>query len=129
MFGDADGVAAGGVHYQDAAASGGIHVHVVYANSCAADDAEAVGFVEKFGGDAGGAADDQAVGVGNLSLECSRCGENNLPARFTQELDSVLADFIRDDDFHFGKPSGDPSRNCAKRVSLMCVLAPVRNFS
>ncbi len=106
VFGDADGVATGSVHHQDAAVSGGVHVHIIDANSGAAYDAEAVGFVEEFGGDAGGAADDEAVSVGDFGGERSGGGENNLPAGFAEELDAALADFVRDDDFHSGKPGG-----------------------
>jgi hypothetical protein len=86
--------------------SGGVHVHVIDANSGAAYDAEAAGLVEETGGDAGGTADDEAIGVGNFGGERSSSGEYNLPAKFSQQLDAALADFVRDDDFHFGKPWG-----------------------
>ena len=40
MLGDADGVSARRVHHQNAATRGGIHVHIVHADTRAANDAQ-----------------------------------------------------------------------------------------
>ena len=66
MLGDADGVAAGRIHYQDAAACGRVHVHVVHANSGASYHAQALGFVEKFCRNACGATHDKAISGGEF---------------------------------------------------------------
>ena len=46
VFGDADGVAAGRIHHQHAAARGGFDVHVIYADAGAADNFQIGGFFE-----------------------------------------------------------------------------------
>src|SRR5207249_3191216 len=62
VLGGADGVSAGRVHDDDAAAGGGGHVDVIDADAGAGDGPQLAGVVEQVGGDLGAAADDAAVG-------------------------------------------------------------------
>ena len=62
VLGGRDGVAARGVHDDDAPARGGGDVDVVDADAGADDAAELAGIVEQVGGEAGAGADDGAVG-------------------------------------------------------------------
>ena len=62
VLGGRDGVAARGVHDDDALARGGGDVDVVDADAGADDAAELAGVVEQLGGDAGAGADDGPVG-------------------------------------------------------------------
>jgi len=56
VLGDAGGVAAGGIHHQDAAARGGVEVDIIHAHSGAADHAQPRRLLEQFVGHAGRAA-------------------------------------------------------------------------
>lgn len=59
MFGGGNGVAARGVHDDDAVFGGGFDIDVIDANASAADGFQVFGGFEDFGGDFGLAADDE----------------------------------------------------------------------
>ncbi len=63
QFGGGNGVAAGGVHHDDAALGGGIDIDIVHADAGAADDAEIGGGGDDLLGDLGLGADDHGVNV------------------------------------------------------------------
>src|SRR5947208_2459279 len=69
VLGGRDGVAAGRVHDDDAAARGGGDVDGVHADAGPDDGPQLAGVFEQVGGDPGGAADDDAVGGAEGVLE------------------------------------------------------------
>src|ERR1700688_4732139 len=97
---DADGVSAGRAHDQDAAAGGFLQVDVVYADSGAADHAEAGGFFQELRRYLRRAANHQSIGVGDFRMQRIFRGQDNVPSRAAQQLHSAVTDFVCNDYFH-----------------------------
>ena len=110
VFRDADAVSAGRVHHQDAAMRGRFDVDIVDSDAGAADHAKALGFFEQLSRDAGGAADDQAVGIREFARQGCGGGRNNFPACFAEQLKPAVTYFVGDDNFHGNERSGRTSR-------------------
>ena len=96
LLGGADGVAAGRVHDDDALARGGGHVDVVDADAGPDDGPQLAGVLEQLGGDAGVAADDDAVGGLQRFLQGGA-----LEAGAVVELDAGLAEQVEAGGFEF----------------------------
>ena len=60
MLGGGDGVSTGSVHDDDATARCGIHIDIVHAHACAADDLQICGSFQNSGGHFGLTADDES---------------------------------------------------------------------
>jgi hypothetical protein len=123
VFSDADGAAAGSAHDEDAAFSGGFEVDVIDTNAGAADGAEMRSFVEEVGGDFGGGAYDEGVGVREFGEQSVFGGEDDLPVGLIlEELDAAVGDFIGYDDFHWF--AGLEGRFCADGRCGVILLRP-----
>ena len=101
-FGDGDGVGAGGVHDDDAAARGLGCVDVVDANAGAADDAELGSGGEQGRVGLDGGADDEGVGVGEFGGQTAGrnlVGGDDIPAGlFLQDGERGGRDFFCEND-------------------------------
>jgi len=100
-FAGRDGVSAGGVHHQDAAAGGGLEVNVVHARPGPSDDLEALGALEEFGRDLCAATHYQGVGVAQESGEVREwraCRLDDLEAGTLEDRDALGIQRVADDD-------------------------------
>ena len=83
MFGDGNSIAAGRVHHHDAALGGGVQIDVVDADAGASDDAQLGGLVHHGRIDKGRRADNDGVGVGQLSGKVSLSGLTTVQSPFS----------------------------------------------
>ncbi len=116
VFGDTGGIAAGRIDHQDAAAGGGIEFDVVHTNSGASYDAEFGRAAEQGVGDAGGAADNQGVGVRNFAVQFGATGLRYLPAGVGEQGNATRTDLVGDDNFHFRLLGSAKQRRTASRA-------------
>ncbi len=84
MFGGGGGAAEGGIHHHHPLAVGGGKIHVLDADSGAADDLEPAGCREDLGGHLGSAAHHQGLGIGDLAQQLG-----GRKARVIGQLDSL----------------------------------------
>ena len=100
---DADAVGARRVHDDDAARAGGGDVDVVDAGAGAGDHPQAWRGGDQGGGDFGGAADDERVGVGEIGGEwvgrAAGAGVD-VPAFGAQEIERGGGKIVGDNNFH-----------------------------
>ena len=100
VLGRRDDVRLGRVGYDHSAAGGRIDIDVVDADTGTGHDLQAVGLGQQVSIDLGGRADQDAVEVGDASLELGaipRCAQLDLEPGGTQQLDSGIADLLRDE--------------------------------
>ncbi len=111
VLGDADRISSRRVHHQNAAIRGRVNVHVVHVNARASDHTKRRRFLEKFGRHLRRAANDESFGIREVRYKSGRRRSYDRPTCFTQNLDSPLADFVRDNNFHVLERKGR-SRFC-----------------
>ena len=104
MFGGGNGVAAGRVHDDHAALGGCLHVHVVHADACAANDAELLGRGEHLAGDLGLTANRNGLDIGDGGKQIGAFQAvtlfNGQPGRLPEHLNATFCNRIANKNFH-----------------------------
>src|ERR1700674_1724587 len=100
MFGHARSISAGRVHYQNSPFGSGVHVDVIHSNASAADHPQPRRMGQQILADSCRAADDKTVGIVQLAAECFGWRLGYAPALVGEQLDTVIADTVGNDDFH-----------------------------
>ena len=106
QFRDADAVGSWRVHDDNAATAGGFDVHVVHARTGAGDRAELRGGGNNVGGDLGGAAHDNGVGLRQVAFQLlggsPRTGIH-CPSLGAEEFDGGLGQVVSYNNEHVGE--------------------------
>ncbi len=116
MLRHANGASARRAHHQNPALGGFVQINVVHANAGAAHNPQPRRVIQQRGGNFGGAAHDQRIGISQFRVQIVFGGENYVPAGLLQEFNSAVADLVRNNNLHDSSIPGK-SRGERKAVS------------